>query len=371
MSAVWADRKVIVCAGTGGVGKTTVSAAIAVAAAASGQRTLVMTIDPARRLANALGIADFGNVEREIEPAALAPFGLQLKAPLWAMMPDVKRTFDDLINRVAPDEARRQQILDNRIYQQFSTVLAGSLEYASVEKLYEVYSSQRYDLIVLDTPPSQNAFDFLHAPGRIIDFLEQDTVQWLLKPYALAGRFSLKLVDLGTSFVMKTLGRFTGGETLRELAQFVMSFSEMYEGFRERALAVRRLLTSEDLAFVLVTTTRPLEREGMLRFRSDLAVEGIPTRAVVVNRVHAPAYGADEEQAVKARLREAIGDPVAQEALLAALAEEEQLALQDQDALRDLEQRLADTELIRLGELPLDAHDLESLVALQAAFRSQ
>ncbi|MEL6544494.1 MAG: ArsA-related P-loop ATPase, partial [Myxococcota bacterium] len=157
MTALWSDRKVVVAVGTGGVGKTTVSASLALAAAASGKKTLVMTIDPARRLANALGISDSGNTEHELSPEELARHGIEVSEPLWAMMPDVKTTFDRLVERFAPDSQRREAILRNQIYEHFSTALAGSLEYAAVERLYEVYSSGRYDLIVLDTPPSRNA----------------------------------------------------------------------------------------------------------------------------------------------------------------------------------------------------------------------
>ncbi|MBI3180157.1 MAG: AAA family ATPase, partial [Deltaproteobacteria bacterium] len=149
----WDGRKVVVCVGTGGVGKTTTAAALAIAAAAAGRRTLVMTIDPARRLANAMGIAEIGNLEREIPSERLAAYGVQLKAPLFAMMPDVKRTFDDLVRRTAPNPEARDRILNSRIYEYFSTSLVGSHEYAAVEKLYEVYASGAYDLIVLDTPP--------------------------------------------------------------------------------------------------------------------------------------------------------------------------------------------------------------------------
>ncbi len=365
---LWQGRKVLVSVGTGGVGKTTVSASLAVAAAAAGKRTLVMTIDPARRLANALGLTDFGDVEREIPKEALAPYGVQLKAPLWAMMPDVKRTFDDLIARIAPTPERRRQILENRIYKQFSTVIAGSLEYAAVEKLYEVHSSGRYDLIVLDTPPSQSAFDFLHAPGRIIDFLEQETIQRFVRPYAAAGRLSWKLLDLGTSFIVKTLGRFAGGEVLQELADFLLSFQGLYDGFRDRARKVRGLIASEELAFVLVATARGPERAAMLRFREDLASFGVTVRALVLNRVRQLPFDEAAAAAVQKKLAERVPKQHAA-AWADALGEEAKLAHLDAEALRRLREELPALRTIPLYELPLDAHDLESLARLSAAFR--
>jgi anion-transporting ArsA/GET3 family ATPase len=367
---IFENRKVVVCAGTGGVGKTTVSASLAVAAAASGRRTLVMTIDPARRLANALGLADFGNVEREIPASALAPYGVTLKAPLFAMMPDVKSTFDGLVERFMPDAQRRADLQANTIYKQFSTVVAGSLEYAAVEKLYEVYASGRYDLIVLDTPPSQNAKAFLSAPGRVIDFLAQDTVQWLLKPYVLAGKLSLKLLDFGTSFVLSTLGRFAGAETIRALADFVLYFQGMYDGFRERSEGVRTLLASPEVAFVLVSVARAREQEALLRFRDELLRAGLTTRAVIQNRVRELVYAPGDEAALEARLTAMVPDTGDLETLLTAIREEQALALVDQAAIESLRVRLPHTRIVALPELPLDAHDLESLARLQKAFQA-
>ncbi len=366
---IWEGRKVVVNVGTGGVGKTTVSAAMAVAAAASGRRTLVMTIDPARRLANALGLPSFGNVEHEIEQEQLAPYGVQLKAPLWAMMPDVKRTFDELVERFAPNDEKKRAILGNRIYQHFSTVLVGSHEYAAVEKLHEVYASGKYDLIVLDTPPSGNAVDFLEAPSRIIDFLEQDTVQWLVKPYAAAGRFSLKLLDVGSSFISKSVGKLAGAETLRELAEFVLGFQGMYEGFRERSRRVRELLASDEVAFNLVSSTQRAQHDAMFRFKEELATEGLKVRALVVNRVRNVPPGAATPktlEAVRAALQTLA--PGAAEQALSALAEEATLASNDRDAIQNLSERLGHVSTILLPELASDVHDLASLSALHSYF---
>lgn len=366
---IWEGRKVVVNVGTGGVGKTTVSAAMAVAAAASGRRTLVMTIDPARRLANALGLPSFGNVEHRIEAEQLEPYGVRLSAPLWAMMPDVKRTFDELIESFAPNDEKKRAILNNRIYQHFSTVLAGSHEYAAVEKLHEVYTSGRYDLIVLDTPPSGNAVDFLEAPSRIIDFLEQDTVQWLVKPYALAGRFSLKLLDLGSSFISKTIGKLAGTDTLRELAEFVLGFQGMYEGFRERSRRVKELLASDEVAFTLVSSTQRAQNDAMFRFKEELAAEGLKVRALVVNRVRNVPERVDgaESRAAIAQALEPLGAP-ARQAALEALNDEVLLARADKDAVQRLAERVGGVPTTLLPELSSDVHDLASLAALHRYF---
>jgi anion-transporting ArsA/GET3 family ATPase len=365
MSAFFAGRKIVVCAGTGGVGKTTVSAALGIAAAASGLRTLVMTIDPARRLANALGLPDFGNVEHEVPAAALAPFGVKLTAPLFAMMPDVERTFDELISRHARSESEKRAILGNYIYKQFAAHLAGALEYAAVEKLYEVHASGRYDLIVLDTPPSQSVLDFLTAPSRIVTFLEQDTVQWLIKPYLLAGRLSVKLLDLGSALISRSLRRLAGADTLRAIAEFLVAFHGMFDGFRERSQKVRALLASDEVAFALVGTARAADRKALLRFRDTLAGAGLSTRAVILNRTRPAPYTEAEAPAVRARLVAALGAASA-EPVLAALDEEAQLATEDAAALTALATQLHDTFVLALPELPLDAHDLESLAVLQA-----
>ncbi len=372
MTPVWKDREVVVCVGTGGVGKTTVAASLGVAAAASGLRTLVMTIDPARRLANALGIADLGNVEREVSAELLATHGTTLEAPLWVMMPDVKRTFDQLIERTAPDEESRETILSNRVYQHFSSALAGSHEYAAVEKLYEAHATGRYDLIVLDTPPSQNAVEFLRAPGRVLDFLETETIQWLLKPYVLSGKLSLKILDFGSSIMLRTLGRLAGGETLRELAEFVFSLQGMYDGFRERSRRVKALLRSGANAFVLVTAPAPSQIRAMHQFRRELRSEGLRVQSVVVNRVRERPPDPAARAAGFEMLESALA-PLGPEAVAAtrhALEDELRLAAMDHQAVNELRGRLGDTELLLLPELPVDVRDLGGVAELALALRT-
>jgi anion-transporting ArsA/GET3 family ATPase len=370
VNRLWEGRKVVVAVGTGGVGKTTVSASLAIAAASAGRRTLVMTIDPARRLAHALGVAELGNVERQIPDERLAALGVTLKAPLWVMVPDVKRTFDEMVERSPLSAERRQQIFSNRIYQHFSSALAGSHEYAAIEKLYEVYAGGRYDLIVLDTPPSQQAIDFLDAPNRVLDFLENETLQWLLKPYTRSAGLSLKVFDAGSAFFWRTLGGMAGGDTLRELAEFIISFRTMYDGFRERSRRVRELLASEELGFLLVTTTAPAQQHAMLRFRNELVARGLSVRALIVNRVRPlPVWHAKGEELLERayELLAAVDADVA-ERVRRAGQNELQLARSDLRAVRQLALRMAGTPVVELPERPSDVHDLAGLSALIPAF---
>ncbi|MEO0592311.1 MAG: ArsA-related P-loop ATPase [Myxococcota bacterium] len=370
MKPLWDNREIIVAVGTGGVGKTTVSASIAIAAAAAGRKTLVMTIDPSRRLAHALGIDADGNVEQELSVEELRRSGIDVEQPLWAMIPDVKTTFDRLVERFAPDDERREAIMRNRIYKHFSSALAGSLEYAAVERLYEIHASGRYDLIVLDTPPSQNVVEFLDAPSRILDFLEQETLQWLVKPYSLAGRFSIKLLDLGSSFILKTLGRLAGAETLRELAEFVMSFQGMYDGFRERSLAVRSLLRSPSVAFVLVGSTAKFQYRAMVDFRHQLHQEGISVRSMVLNRVRPPLTENSSQQAILDQIERVLEDSPAptKNEVIAAAREELILAKRDQEAIDAVKLEFPELQLVALPELVTDVRDLEALALLYRSF---
>ena len=220
----WLERKqVCICAGSGGVGKTTASAAIALGMAARGKKVAVLTIDPARRLANALGLRELGNEERRVE--------VDVDGELWAMMLDAKRTFDELIEWHAPDERTRDAVLSNRIYQELSNALAGSQEYMAMEKLYELSQEGRYDLLVLDTPPTRNALDFLDAPRKLSEFIDSRSLQLLMAP----GRLGLKVLGRGTNVAFSVMKRATGVDLLQDMGEFFRSFGDMTEGFRERA----------------------------------------------------------------------------------------------------------------------------------------
>lgn len=287
------NTRVCVCAGSGGVGKTTTAAALALGAAASGRKVVVITIDPARRLAESLGVPELGNEELLVDPARLEAAGIAMKGELWALMLDPKRTFDDVVRSYAPDEETREAVLGNRIYRELSTAVAGSQEYMAMERLYELHERGEFDLLVLDTPPSRNALDFLDAPDRLLRFIDSRSLQAFLAP----GRAGLRLLGAGAGVAMSVLERITGIDLLRDLAEFFSSFSSMVDGFRERARAVNELLRADATAFVLVTTPRTGSLEEAAELREQLSDRDIDFRGVIVNRVHSlegPEAGAGE-----------------------------------------------------------------------------
>jgi anion-transporting ArsA/GET3 family ATPase len=197
------DKAILVCVGAGGVGKTTVAAAIGLRGACEGRRTLVLTIDPARRLADSLGVGAIGHDPRPIPEERLRAAGLDPRAPVHAMMLDPHRTFEDLVRRFAPDAEARARLLKNPIYQQIAGRLAGTQEYAAIAEVHRLHRLGLYDLIVVDTPPSVNALDFLDAPGRLADALDSPALQWFIRPTLSAGEFSLRMLGMGGAFVLR------------------------------------------------------------------------------------------------------------------------------------------------------------------------
>jgi len=278
-------REVVVCVGSGGVGKTTTSAVIALREAVRGRKVLVLTIDPARRLANSLGVEELTNEVTRIPIERFEEIGLSPEGELWAMMLDMKASFDDVVRQNASDETR-EQILNNRIYQYFSTSLAGTQEYAAAERLHALHEEGDFDLIVLDTPPTTHALDFLDAPRRLEEAIENKALQWLYKPSVLAGKAGLGIFSLGTSYVMKTIGKLTGTQLLEEFSVFLSSFSTLFDGLRDRSRAVRQLLLSDVTAFVVVTAPDPLTIEEAIEFHRKLGKEEVQVGGFVVNRVH-------------------------------------------------------------------------------------
>jgi len=359
-------REVLCCVGSGGVGKTTAAAALALRAAVEGKRALVLTIDPARRLANSLGLKTLGNQETRIEQSLFADAHLSPRGEMWAMMLDLKRTWDELVRRAARTPEQAQAILGNKLYQTLSTSMAGSLEYMAMEKVYELYSGGRFDLIVLDTPPTSNALDFLHAPDRILDVLDNNAMRLVLGPLLKAGKIGFRLLAAPSSLVLRTLARFTGIDFLRDLAAFMLAFEGMYEGFKERAAKVKELLASSRTGFVLVTSPNPLTTQEALFFHRALESDGIRTAAVVVNRVQRDPrrHGGPDNL------------PALQEALLLAQIKDENhlsdrlcQTLTEQAILADLDRREVDRLRDTLRGVPLftvprlrkDVHDLAGL----------
>ncbi len=360
-------KKIVVCVGSGGVGKTTVSAALALEAAMQGRRVVVCTIDPAKRLANALGLSALGNVETRIDEGRLREAGLHPSGELWAMMLDLKRSWDDLIARyIAPE--KREAVFRNRFYQTLSSALAGSQEYIAMEKLYELNASDRYDLVVLDTPPTAHALDFLDAPNRILDFLDNEAVKVILGPALKAGKVGLRLFHLGGSYIAKTISRFTGVETLQELASFMVEIQGTYEVFKDRAAKVKALLASPDAAFVLVTSAHALTVDEAIYFHTLLGQEQMPTAAVVANRVHPdPLDGAalpDPDEIARRLAAAGIADggsPPLAERLHRTAAEARALAELDRRHLDRLLAATSPTPQVRVPRLEADVYDLPGL----------
>ena len=273
--------RIIVCCGSGGVGKTTLSAAIGLHGALSGLKTIVLTIDPARRLADSLGIGEFR------EEAQRVPLdGVIAPGELYAMMLDAKRTFDRLIVRYAP-EALQQRIFANRYYQHLSNNMAGSHEYMAMEQLYEIYQQNAYDLIVLDTPPSRRALDFLEAPQRVLNLLGHQFFLKLFRPYVSAGRIGIKIFNLIAAPVFKAVSQIVGNQAMDDLFSFFRLWNDaLFEGFRGRAQAVESLLSDPATVFIAVTTpqTHPLN-EAVYLYR-QLTEHRMPFGGFIVNRVH-------------------------------------------------------------------------------------
>ncbi len=276
------EKSVLVCVGAGGVGKTTTSAALALGLAQRGQKVAVVTIDPARRLASALGLTELPSEPRRIEPALLAKQGVPAEGELWAMMLDAKRTFDELIMRLAPDEHAREEILANPVYRELSTAVAGSHDLSAIAKLYELHEEHDFDVIVLDTPPSRNALDFLDAPNRLLGFLEGRALQVFLKP----GGVTARVFGRGTALVFAIFARVTGVDMLSELSRFFRALSGVIDGFGDRTRAVASLLRDERTSFLIVTSPEPepAREAGFLAER--LAASGMAVGALIVNRVH-------------------------------------------------------------------------------------
>jgi len=376
------SRRVIVCCGSGGVGKTTLSAALGIAAARAGKRVLVCTIDPAKRLANALGIRELGNEAYLVSAERLAEADLTL-APggsFSAMMLDTKRTFDRLIERHAPSPEVAQRILKNHVYRQFSSQLAGSQEYMAMEKLYELHHDGRYDLIVLDTPPTKHALDFLHAPRRLSTFLEASVLKWFLMPLrgggGLAGKVAQKVLGL--------LDTVFGTKVIEDLAEFFAAFEDLWGGFKERAERVNALLRDERTAgfFVVMSATRETASEARF-FHEQLRLHGLPVLGFLANRVHRSfaagiepgplrdalsSSGGRGSDVLPAGAAEALGaDAATIERAIRDFLDLERLAAADREQLRETAER-ARREGLHFTEIPAfdrDVYDLTGLRDLQ------
>jgi anion-transporting ArsA/GET3 family ATPase len=274
--------QVVVCCGSGGVGKTTISAAIAMSlAAAHDKRVMVLTVDPARRLASALGLKGMGTDPVTVPRSRLRQAGLPARGEVVAAMLDMKSAWDRLIERYAPDRRTAQRILSNRFYQRISDAFVGSQEYAAMEALYELHEAGEYDCLVVDTPPSRNALDFLEAPTRLSDYVGANLLSWLAGP----SRFGFRAINLAATPFLRIADRLLGSDVLADLAEFVRELQQIYGGVQRRARDVYRLLRSPAVGFVVVTTLEPSPFAEAEFFARKLREFSMPLRALVVNRV--------------------------------------------------------------------------------------
>jgi anion-transporting ArsA/GET3 family ATPase len=336
------ERRVVVCCGPGGVGKTTVSATFALQAARAGRRACVVTVDPARRLADSLGVESLPNTPALVEG--------DWPGQLFALMLDTKGTFDDLIARYAATDEQAQSIRSNRLYQNLAGALSGTQEYMAMEKLYELTEEGAYDLVVVDTPPTRNALDLLDAPRRLTRFLDNRLFRALLLPT----RVSMKALGVATQAMLRTISRVAGAEIVQDAVTFFQAFQGMEDGFRNRASAVRDLLADPATAYVVVTSPRPDALEEATYFAAKLADTGITPAALVVNRVH-PKFLRSRAPLPETHPGTTLG------VLVDNLLQLEALADREQTAYAELVTRVAPAPVGRVPLLRTDVHDLAGL----------
>lgn len=353
------ERRVLVVCGAGGVGKTTTAAALALHAAARGRRVLVCTIDPSRRLATSLGLSQLSEKPR---PLPLEKLGLEARGALHAMTLDTKRTFDELVARFAGTSESRRRILENRFYKQVSDALAGTHEYMAMEKLLELQADDRFELVVLDTPPTRHALDFLEAPDRMMSFLDTGILRFFLKPYFVAGRLTLKIATRTGALALSLVDKYLGLQFLQDLSEFFLAFEGLYDGFKERAGRVFELLRDPASGFVLVASPARVALDEALYFHRRLAEKGMPFVSLIVNRLHPdPSTPRPAASGPAPRL-----DPAFAAKLVAVHRDLRTLARAERRGLARLEVD-AGVPPILVPELETDVHDLRGLADVAAA----
>jgi anion-transporting ArsA/GET3 family ATPase len=372
LESLLAAKEIVICCGSGGVGKTTTAAAAAAMAAANlGGKVLVITVDPARRLATALGLEQFGNVESPVPQKLFTKAGVEPRGELWAAMLDTKQSWDELVRAHAPDAATREAILANPLYENITGRFVQSHDYIAMERLYEIHASGRYDLIVVDTPPTRNAIDFLEAPERMADFFSSRLLRWLTVParsrvFTMASRPFYTVAD-----------RILGSQFLQDIAEFFLLFQTMYDGFVERARAVTRTLSDKRTAFVVVSTLEASPAREAEFFVAALRDRGFPLGAVVLNKT-LPAWFLDRGSTGAARALRADAEALATTVTAAAaeVGDPQQVArvlgevgdsfLNFQVvARREAEQRAelsADADVV--ASIPYADHDITDLAGL-------
>ena len=365
LDAVLDESRIVVCCGAGGVGKTTTAAALALRAAERGRRVVVVTIDPARRLAQALGLVELDNTPRRVEGAG------RDGGELHAMMLDMKRTFDDIVVAHA-DPERAQQILTNPFYVSLSSSLAGTQEYMAMEKLGQLHASGEWDLVVVDTPPTRSALDFLDAPQRLTSFLDGRFIRLMLAPAKAGGRAYLKVVNLGVQSFTAVITRITGAGLLHDLREFFAAFESLFGGFRERAQQTYDLLNADTTAFVVVATPDPAALREASYFVERLSAEHMPLAGIVVNRVHrssAPGLTAARCVAAAEVIESRRPDDVAA-GVLRLHADRVALATRERRVITAFASGRAGVRFAEVEAMASDVHDLDGLRRIGAELAS-
>ncbi|MCP5055780.1 MAG: ArsA family ATPase [bacterium] len=373
------EHPIVTCVGSGGVGKTTLSAALALGAARRGANALVLTIDPAKRLADAMGLAGLGPEPEPVPRQTLGELGVT-EGSLSAMMLDTKRTFDDLVRRFARDTATRDRIFENPIYQHVSDALAGSSEYSAMEKVDELVASGAFDVIVLDTPPSQHALEFLEAPERLVGLVDSRVARHLVHPAMSAGRFGLRLLQRGTEPLFRVIERISGMGFIEDLAEFLLLFEELSEGFRARADHVRELLFGGTTAFLLAAGPGRGQVEQAIALAERLDELGAQTSGVILNRLRLSpeplARGLEWSDAWNEVGPALVGqglDPrlerAATETARRCVAGYAEFVRRDAVRTEPLVHwaETGDAFVRRVPELPRDVHDLDTLCRIESA----
>lgn len=356
LDIVLRDAEIIVSCGSGGVGKTTAAAAIAMHAAALGKRVVVVTIDPARRLADALGLADGLSNEPTRVHLDLGP-NAEESGELWAMMLDPATTFDGLVRQYAETPERAERILANAFYHNIAGALSGTQEYMAAEKLYQLHRDHRFDLVVVDTPPTRNALDFLDAPATLTRFINHRLFRLLMLP----ARKGLKVLNVAAQPVLRSIGKVVGGDVLADAIAFFQAFEGMETGFRDRADSVSELLHSSITHYVLVASARHDTVEEARYFAARLADSKLSVAAVIVNRLQ-PRFGdATAEQALTAAATAETAGDHNLAGLWRNLAELRALADAEEGVIAPLIADTGDTAIHRVPLLADDVHDLGGL----------
>jgi anion-transporting ArsA/GET3 family ATPase len=364
------QKKIIICCGSGGVGKTSIAAALAIKGAMLGKKTIALTIDPAKRLADSMGLKDMGNEEILVPLERFGVLPEEVPGSLHAMVLDRRGSWDELMIKYAPSEEISRNILKNSFYKNLSYTFAGSQEYLAMEKLYELYFNRKYDLIVVDTPPTKHTVDFLEVPHRMTNFLDRKIVKWFMLPYFSAGRIGLKLLGKTGLFVFQRLEDATGVYVLKDISEFFLNLSSMIDGVNERLRKAAEIIRSNQTAFFLIAspdTPVLTEAKSFLRRAGEFQ---IPLTAIIINKVNLYLYHEFANYAleeIKALARKALKvEPAIAERLAVNYLNFQLLARADKNRIQTFKQSLPPNQILfyQLPYLEKELQDIKGLLRL-------